>query len=244
MSVQVERVRWRALVDTIRLGPRCYRVVRPTDRLSGASLHETWHGFDMKVDQKAAMHLAMAWGLASRSRHTLVYLPLRRSGGATVVGAQAEFDLVLLHHSLAFPAARWKHVRRRLAAGTPLRVTLPAGAFERRPLSEHLEYTHRGFHDHLRWNVAAGTLFLVGSRRAFRLEADQIRGLTEDGPGYVAAFPGDHCCAEINIGRVRMGYPDKRRPWSELHIVYKPTGIAGDSTSAIGSRRLTAPGRS
>lgn len=78
MSVQVERVRWRALVDTVRLRSRCYRVVSPSDRLSRASLHETWQGFDMEVDQKAAMHLAMAWGLASRSRHTLVYLPLRR----------------------------------------------------------------------------------------------------------------------------------------------------------------------
>jgi hypothetical protein len=143
-------------------------------------------------------------------------------GGATAVGAPAEFDLVLLHHSPAFPPAQCKHVRRRLTAGTPLRVTLPAGTFERRPLSEHLEYTHRGFHDHLRWNVAVATLFLVGSRRAFRLEADQIRGLVEDGPGYVATHPGDHYCVEINIGRVRMGYADKRRPWSELHIVYKP----------------------
>jgi hypothetical protein len=177
----------------------------------------------MEVDQHVAVHLAMAWGLASRSPHTLVYLPLRRSSGATAVGAHPQLDLVLLHHSLAFPPAQWKHIRRRLTAGTPLRVTLPAGTFKRRPLSEHLEYTHRGFRDHLRWNVAASTLFLVGSRRAFRLEADEIRGLAEDGPGYVATHPGDHYCAEINIGRVWMSYPDKRHPWSELHIVYKPT---------------------
>lgn len=198
---------------------------RAPGRLNHAvPLHETsWYGIDMEVDQHAAMNLAMAWGLASRSRHTLVYLPLRLPYGAAEVGAQPPLDLVLLHHSLAFPPAQWKHVRRRLTTGVPLRVTLPASTFERRPLREHLEYTHRDFHDHLRWDVAADTLFLIGSRQAFRLEADQIRGLVEDGPRYVPTHPGGHYCAEINIGRSQTGYPDKRHPCSELHILYKPT---------------------
>jgi hypothetical protein len=223
VSVRLADLRWRAIVNTVQLGPRSYRVVRAADQVPAAGLYETgWYSLDMHVDQRAAVDLAMAWGLAIRSPHTLIYLPLNRSREGVDDRGQP-LDLVLLHHSLAFAPSRWRQVRARLDAGTPLRVTLPSGTFAPRPLSEHRQYIHQGFRDHLRWDVAADTLFLVGSGQAFRLGADQIRGLVEDGPGYAATRPGGHYCAEINVGRPRIGYPDKRGPCSELHILYDST---------------------
>lgn len=222
MSVQLTRTRWRAIVETVRLGPRSYRVVRPADNLSGAHLRETaWYGFDMHVDQPAALDLAMAWGLVIRSPRTLIYLPMNRSRDRDADGSPA-FDLVLLHHSLAFAPSLWKQIRARLGTGTPLRVTLPSRTFEARPRSEYQRHSHAGYHDFLRWGIAAETLFLVGSGQAFRLEADQIRGLAENGPAFVASRTNSHYCVEIGVGRPWRGYAHKRHRWSELHIVYAP----------------------
>jgi hypothetical protein len=220
LSVRLANLHWRTVVDTVKLGPGSYRVVRPAIEMRGACLHETrWYGLDMHVDHRASVDLAMAWGLAIRSPRTLIYLPLNRFRDGRDDGA-LPLDLVLAHHSLAFAPSRWKQVRARLGLGTPMRVRLPSDTFAPRPLSEHRQHTHRDFRDHLRWDIAAETLFLVGSAQAFRLHADQLRGLAEDAPGYVATRPGGHYCAEINIGRPRMTHPDKRHPCSELHIAY------------------------
>jgi hypothetical protein len=185
-----------------------------------AMLHEGRLGAQMSVDKRAAVILAMAWGLAARSPHSLIYLPLRAARPADSVNEGQPLDLVLLHHRLAFPVSRWKQVRARLGAGRPHRVTLPPWAFHRRPVADHRRWSYQDFHDHLRWDIAADTLFLIGSREAFELEADPVRALAEDCPAHLAKSPDAHCCAEINLGRMRMGYPDGRCPWAELHIEY------------------------
>ncbi|WP_139217986.1 hypothetical protein [Micromonospora phaseoli] len=49
-----------------------------------------------------------------------------------------------------------------------------------RPIADHQRAWHQEFRDHLRWDVAADTLVLTGSREAFDLEADQVRALAEE----------------------------------------------------------------
>lgn len=202
------------LISRVHLGRDEYRVIRPARNVGHAVLHEAWLGAQMCVDEQAAVTLAMAWGLAARSPHSLIYLPLRAARPADPVHGRHSLDLVLLHHRLAFPASRWKRVRARLGAGRPHRVTLPPRAFPRRPAADHWRRSYHDFRDHLRWDIAANTLFLIGSREAFELEADPVRALAADCPARLAN--GAHRCAEINLGR--MGYPDRRRPWATLHI--------------------------
>jgi hypothetical protein len=97
-------------------------------------------------------------------------------------------------------------------------VTLPPEPF--RTISHH-DYdrrSHQEFRDHLRWTVAADTLFLIGSRHAYELSGDQIRELAEDSPARLAAHPDRHYCAEIDLGRSKPAAPDRRNPYSLLHI--------------------------
>lgn len=210
---------WRTLVSEVRLGRDRYRVVRPDRPVGHASLYEGRLGAQFSVDRAAAADLAIAWWLAARSRRSLVYLPLR-SGRSTCGAAYGGrgLDLVLLHHSLGFRASRWKPVRARLPRGDRHKVTMPVGAMPRFDVEDHQRRTHRGFLDKLRWTIAAETLFLVGSRRAFELEADQIRGLAEDCPSHLARHPGTHCCAEIELGSWARTAVHYRFPRYQLHI--------------------------
>lgn len=220
MRVRLSEQTWPTLITKIRLGRDEYRVVRPARAVKHAMLYEGRLGAELSVDKRAAVVLAMAWGLAARSPHSLIYLPLRTARPADSTNQERLLDLVLLHHRLAFPVSRWKQVRARLGPGRPHGVRLPPQAFRQRPDGDQRRWTHQDFRDHLRWDIAVDTLFLIGSREAFELEADPVRALAEDCPGHLAESPDAHCCAEINLGRMRMGYPDRRRPWAELHIEY------------------------
>lgn len=204
----------------MRLGRDEYRVVRPARPVPHGLLYEHGLGAQLTVDKPTTVHLAMAWALAARSPHTIVFLPLRsaRPDGDRECGERL-LDLALLHHSLAFPVSRWKQVRGRLGAGTPHSVTFPPGALPKLPAAERERRHHDDFRDDLRWNVAAETFFLIGSRRAFELAGEQIRGLAEECPAHLARSPDTHCCAEIETGRRRVP-PDRRRPYAYLHIEY------------------------
>ncbi|KAA2257534.1 hypothetical protein F0L68_24870 [Solihabitans fulvus] len=210
---------WPTLIDTVRLGGDSYRVIRPARPIGHASLYEGRLGAQLSVDKAATVDLAFAWWLVARSRHSLVYLPLRSSGsscGAEYGGRR--LDLVLLHHSLRFPVSRWRQVRARLSPSVAHTVTLPPQAFRTADREEHVRRFHREFHDHLRWAVAADTLFLIGSRLAYELEGDQVRALAEDCPAHLAASPTAHCCAEIELGRFRPPTPDRRNSLAQLHV--------------------------
>ncbi|MEV6279823.1 hypothetical protein [Nocardia sp. NPDC051832] len=209
--MRLEGQRWRTLINTVRLGREAYRVVRPARPIEHAPLHEGCHGVQITVDKTAARTLAMAWALAARSPRTLVYLPLRHNGiGCNEYGHGTEpaLDLVLLHHSLGFPAARWKDVRAKLTGGRPHTVVcrgLPAV-----PDASAATRHHRGFKDILRQTIAADTLFLTGSRTAFALEGDRLRALIEECPRHMHEQPDTHCCAEITVD----GH------WQWLHVEY------------------------
>ncbi|GAB1822853.1 hypothetical protein [Herbidospora sp. RD11066] len=202
---------WPVLVSKVRLGRDEYRVVRPARPVEGALLYRDGFGVQFDVGRRAATAFAMAWALAGRSPHSLVHLPLRTASPSEGV---RPLDLVLLHHRLGFPISRWKEVRARLGAGARHSVTLPPRAFRR---TLDLSRPYDACRDHLRWGVAADTLFLTGSHAAFEMEIDVVRALAEESPARIAASRKDHCCAEIGMGRHWL---DRRSPAAELHVEY------------------------
>ncbi|MEU8265389.1 hypothetical protein AB0C02_32920 [Micromonospora sp. NPDC048999] len=211
--------KWPVVVSTVQLGCHQYRVVRPAKSPRFAGLYEASFGAQFCLDKETAVMFAQAWGLAARSPYTIVYLPLRRAESPTHHVWERPLDLVLLHHRLAFPPSRWKQVRSRLGTGRPHTVVLPGHAWPSRPIADHRKTWHQEFRDHLRWDIAADTLVLTGSREAFELQADQVRALAEECPADCAHDPATHCCAEIGMGRNRR-YTERRRPYAELHAEY------------------------
>ncbi|NNH75241.1 hypothetical protein HLB23_36235 [Nocardia uniformis] len=211
--MRLQGQRWRTLVSTVRLGRNEYRVVRPARPIGHAPLHEGYHGAQITVDKAAALTLGMAWSLAARSPHTIVYLPLRHNGvGCNIYGSGKEppLDLVLLRHSLRFPVSRWKELRAKLGSGRPHTVTcrgLPQAADLGAVFAARY---HREFKDILRHDITADTLFLVGSRTAFEVEGYALRELVEECPQHMHERPDAHCCAEISVD----GLPQ----W--LHVEY------------------------
>ncbi|GAB3908822.1 hypothetical protein GCM10027612_83650 [Microbispora bryophytorum subsp. camponoti] len=133
MGVRLSEQTWPTLISKVRLGRDEYRVVRPARALRHAMLYEGRLGAELSVDKRAAVVLATAWGLAARSPHSLVYLPLRTARPADSAN-QERLDLVLLHHRLAFPVSRWKQVRALLGAGAPHGVRLPLRRFAGAPM--------------------------------------------------------------------------------------------------------------
>lgn len=223
---------WRALISRVRLGAIEYRVIRPAEALTRILLYEGWQGAECEVDRNASMQLALAWAVAATSPHSLVYLPAK---GHLDPRWQHELhdavqdhpipgtplDLLLGHHSLVLPTARWRSIRQRLGAGVPQTITLPPDVFDAVDIAEHRATVHHGFRDFVRWGIAADTLILTGSPRAYRRDAAQLRDVTVRGPGYQPRSDRDHCCAEIHIGRVKPGNTDKRRPGAQLHVIYR-----------------------
>ncbi|GAA3104324.1 hypothetical protein [Streptosporangium carneum] len=87
-------------------------------------------------------------------------------------------DLVLVRHSLQFPTSRWPAVRTRLGLGRLHTATLPEDVFPGREEIDHERAGTRKYRDRLRFDLAARTLFVVGSAEAFRnTGASMIRPL-------------------------------------------------------------------
>ncbi|MDX8035117.1 hypothetical protein SK803_33310 [Lentzea sp. BCCO 10_0856] len=195
--MKLEGERWRTLVSTVRLGRDEYRVVRPARPVAHASMHLASCGVSVTVNKAAAKELAMAWAFAMRSPRTLVYLPLRRKDcECRMYAAENDIsvDLVLLHHSLGFPASRWKDVRARLRGGRPHTVVcrgLPRDVLWRG------EARHREFRDELRYHFAADTAFFTGSWKAFAAACTELREMVEDWPRLMHEEQREGFCAEI-----------------------------------------------
>ncbi|WP_026316604.1 hypothetical protein [Actinokineospora enzanensis] len=211
---------WRMLVSSVRLGDERYRVIRPERPIPHASLYDGRLGAELAVDKDGALDIAFAWWLAARSPRSLVYLPLR--SGKSTCGEEyggRKLDLVLLHHTLQFRASRWKQVRSRLSPAAIHKMTLPPRPFRPFDLDAHVRPHQDDFRDHLRWSLAADTLFLIGSRQAYERQGDALRTLAEDCPTHLAENPETHCCAEIDLGRINVRPVDHRNPPSMLHVV-------------------------
>ncbi|MFD0885973.1 hypothetical protein ACFQ08_15600 [Streptosporangium algeriense] len=208
-------------VSHVRLGRDEYRVLRPDRPPRRAFLYDDrgW-ALAMHVDREAAAVLAGAWGLAARSRRSLVHLPMRANlppGELRHDSGLEALDLVLVHHSVRFPPSRWPAVRARLGTGRPHTVSLPEDVFPDADTIDHGRVVHREYHDHLRFAVAARTLFVVGGPEAFRRTgATLIRPLVTEAPSCLAERPDGHFCAEVDFGRWAgsgMLHVEYRRTW-------------------------------
>lgn len=77
MPVRLSEQAWPVLVSHVRPGPNEYRVVRPARALKHAMLYGGRLGAQFSVDKPAAVAFALVWGLAARSPHSLIHLPIR-----------------------------------------------------------------------------------------------------------------------------------------------------------------------
>ncbi|WP_371784963.1 hypothetical protein [Streptosporangium subroseum] len=217
----------RMRVSRVRLGTDDYRVLQPDRPPRQAFLFDNDRAIDMHVDREAATALTMAWGLAARSRHSLIYLPMRANtpprGLADDHSTFEALDLVLVQHSVQFPASRWRAVRNKLGAGHPHTATLPDDTFPEKAAISYEGIWNRENHDHLHFDLAARTLFVVGSPEAFRRTGGSaIRSLVTEAPAYIAREPSGHFCAELNSGRWPL-IPGPRHCAGLLHIEYNRT---------------------
>ncbi|MFD0071586.1 hypothetical protein ACFVIY_04000 [Streptomyces sp. NPDC127166] len=213
----------RVRVHKAGLGGAEVRVVRPDPVRSRLALRDDGHWLSMYVDRGGAEQLTALWGLAARSARSLIHLPIRANAvpeGAAVEGEPVALDLVLVHHSLQFPTASWKEVRARLGAGRPHTAAIPDGDFPDESAVDHERRYYSTFRDHLGFDIAAHTLFVVGSATAFREHGSALRGLVDEAPSHRHRHPGArHFCVELGSGpwtrpRTRRNVPGL------LHIQY------------------------
>jgi hypothetical protein len=227
-----EWVRFRVRIDSVDVGAHRYRVVRPARPLMRAALYAD-HGLNtepfslaMFVDRTSAAVLTAAWAMATVSRHSLVYLPMRhapRPKGLDQPGrSYMALDLALLHHQVQLPFSRWPHIRRKLGAGTPHSARLRDGVL---PRFEEMDYSRRGrkdFRDYLRIILSGHTVFVVGSTIAFQHSGHLLRCLAlEAGPTVKNSNDAHHFCVEIDDWQPKSShyYPEN---WTNLHVAYSP----------------------
>lgn len=214
----------RMRINRVRLGALEYRVIQPARPVQRVVLHDDDRWLSMYVDHDAAIELVAVWGLAARSPRSLVYLPTRGNvapeGVGSGEGVSESLDLVLLHHSLQFPAPRWKQVRARLGPGQPHGAKIADDEFPDEAAIDYRRRYFREFRDHLGFDIAAHTLFIVGSPTAFREQGASIRTLIDEAPSYLTRYPAArHFCVELSAGLWARPQTRGRVP-GHLHIQY------------------------
>lgn len=188
----------RAQLRHARLDGREWRVLRPDPVLDTALLFEVAPGTEMShvemyVDRGAAYRIGVLWLLASRSRHTIIHLPLRTGR----IPEEPEFagrplDLVLSQHTAHLRPSQWPRLRAALGPARPHTVRVPA---DRRPI-DWPEWPTR---DRLLDRFHANTMFLTGSPAVFRHTAEDFFDLAFGAPG---SAPGEesaqHKCFQLH----------------------------------------------
>ncbi|MFF8840277.1 hypothetical protein [Streptomyces sp. NPDC015130] len=186
-------------------------------------LRDDGHWLSMYVDRDGAECLTGLWALAARSARSLVHLPIRGNpvpGGVAGEGEPVALDLVLAHHRLQFRTSSWKEVRARLGRGQLQTAATPVGDFPDVGEIDYERRYHRSYRDHLGFDIAAHTLFVVGSATAFREHGTVLRGLVDEAPSHGRRYPGDrHYCVELTSGLWSRPRTRRNVPGS-LHIEY------------------------
>ncbi|MFC9589483.1 hypothetical protein ACFTUC_06760 [Streptomyces sp. NPDC056944] len=199
------------------------RVVRPDPVPARLALRDDGHWLSMYADREGAARLTALWALAARSARSLVHLPIRANPapeGIATEGEPVALDLVLVHHSLQFPTASWKQVRARLGAGRPYTGATPDRDFPEAGAIDHERRYFPTYRDHLGFDIAAHTLFVVGSATAFREHGTALRGLVDEAPSHRHRHPGaGHYCVEFGSGP-RTRPRTRRHVPGALHIQY------------------------
>ncbi|WP_203657501.1 hypothetical protein [Actinocatenispora rupis] len=207
-------------VRRARYGGRDWRVICPSGDTGHAVLWEQQVctcGYELCVDRRAAYRIGVLWLLAARSRHSVVWLPLRgaeRDPDESLAGPR--LDLVLSHHSLQLRASSWPRLRGALDAGAPQTVSVPAGYLPDAADIDHTTWYHREQRDLIHHRVHADTLFLAGSAPVLRQTARSLFEVAFEAPG---SAPGEeaaqHVCRE-------MYWPDPRTGDSRgIHVAYR-----------------------
>ncbi|QIY72795.1 hypothetical protein HEP84_30300 [Streptomyces sp. RLB1-33] len=171
---------------TPRVGPRAYRVVQPRPPLRHTTLSDPFEGWGYLVgDHDGLARLAALFSFAAFSRHTIAYVPLRRSiPRAYAPGVPV--DLVLAHRSPGLRASAWPELRRRLREGTPLTVrtneerTVTHAAA--RVARWEQSWDRLDARDRIHPAVHAGTLFLLGARDTFASATTYLEAAAGFGP--------------------------------------------------------------
>ncbi|MGW0842096.1 hypothetical protein ACWD26_18355 [Streptomyces sp. NPDC002787] len=235
----------RVRVHRVRLGGDEFRVVRPASSPVRVALRDDHHWLSMYVDRGGAEQLVAMWALAARSARSLVHLPIRANAvpeGVVGEGEPVSLDLVPVHHSLAFPTASWKRVRSRLGAGTPHTTATPDQDFPDEAAIDHRRREYRSYRDHLAFDIAAHTLFVVGSATAFREQGTMLRGLVEQAPSYPHEYPNAaHFCVEVSPGPWSRARTRRHVP-GRLHIQYSADWRVRGETHGEGTAAVTAEG--
>ncbi|WP_017582114.1 hypothetical protein [Nocardiopsis valliformis] len=161
------------------------RVLRAEPGPGRLALRDDHYWLSMYADGFGTAQLIALWSLAARSAYSLVYLPIRANqapGGGESESEPVMLDLVLAHHSLQFPASSWKRVRARLGRGVPHTASTPDDDIPGYSDIDHARHWYREYRDHFDFDIAAHTLFIKGSARAFREYGAELRRLADDGP--------------------------------------------------------------
>lgn len=203
-------------VRRARLDGRDWRVIHPAGGTENAALYDDGSWLQLHVDRRAAYRIGVLWLLAARSRHSIVFLPLR--GGHRRADADGQpLDLVLSHHSLQLRAALWPRLRPALDRGLPQTARVPAGYLPDPAGIDHAVRHHRENRDRLRERVHGDTLFLTGSTPVFRQTADRFFDIAFGAPGSAPGEEADrHYCTEFHVADGTL-----RRPCPGIHVQYR-----------------------
>ena len=230
MIVQVK-----VAINRVRLGASEYRVIRPAKPLTNGAFYDTGDGYHMYVDRTDGRRIGALWLLAARSPRSLVYLPMRATPAAPGINPTADkeetcpdrpLDLVLVHHSLQFPPARWKQVRKRITAGNATGERRTASVPDTDlPADEEVDYRALNYQenrDALHQRMHAETLFLTGSTAAFRQPARHFFAVAKEGPP--AAATSLYISGACNYHVCRLFYWPDLDPGDgqDIHLEYTP----------------------
>lgn len=187
---------------TPRVGPRAYRIVQPCPLLRHTTLSDPFEGWGYLVgDHDGLARLAALFSFAAFSRHTIVYVPLRRSIPRSYAPGEP-VDLVLAHRSPGLRPSAWPELRRRLRDGTPLTVRTNEERTAARAAVWEARWEQRwdrlDARDRIHAAAHAGTLFLLGARDTFASAATHLEAAAGFGPrGKRAAKGHDVLCASL-----------------------------------------------
>jgi hypothetical protein len=182
-----------ATLHDVRIGDRQFHIVRMSRPMVG-TLTDIGHYFG-EVDEQSFWTITVAWALAARSAHSIIYVPSTKTARAI-----ESLELILVHHGQQLSASSWKSIRNKLGKGKPTRIHLPEEAFD--PISLRGAGYREGRHfredkDVLRWSAAARTVMVTGSRIAFE---DDIRQLVVNAEKNFDELPDEgwmDVCVEI-----------------------------------------------
>ncbi|MGW3562281.1 hypothetical protein ACWDNT_34365, partial [Streptomyces sp. NPDC000963] len=104
--------------------------------------------------------------------------------------------------------------------GAPGTVSLPGDDLPDEDSVDHERRRHRTYRDHLSFDIAAHTLFVVGSSLAFREEGALLRRFAERAPSHARRHPeSGHFCVELVPGPWGRERTRRHVPGS-LHVEY------------------------